>query len=160
MEKRFETREREIEQDAIIDKKALARTAERLDRFLTPYWKCLQNRANCYHTNGLLADAELGKSSSFRRALRARSENYVLAVRYISRYHRLGKQLVPGKLEGENLFNKTKSMSKLIVFVTCQRAGSSISSENFYQHGMSLDSFDMFGASPERPRGFCEAMVG
>jgi len=49
-------------------------------------------------------------------------------------------------------------MSKLIVFVTCQRAGSSISSEIFYQHGMSLGSFDMFGASPENPRGFCEAM--
>ena len=49
-------------------------------------------------------------------------------------------------------------MSKLIVFVTCQRTGSSISAEIFHQHGMSLGPFPFFMAKPENPRGFCETM--
>ena len=42
-------------------------------------------------------------------------------------------------------------MSKLIVFVTCQRTGSSISAEIFHQHGMSLGPFHFFMAKPENP---------
>jgi hypothetical protein len=49
-------------------------------------------------------------------------------------------------------------MRKLIVFVTCQRTGSSISAEIFYRHGMSLGPFSFFQTTPEKPLGLCEAM--
>lgn len=55
-------------------------------------------------------------------------------------------------------FNKIYAMKKLIVFVTCQRTGSSVSAEIFYRHGMSLGPFSFFMASPEKPLGLCEAM--
>jgi SRSO17 transposase len=60
MEKRFETRKREIEQDAILDKKDLTRAAERLDRFLAPYFEYLprsETRENAtIFVQGLLSD--------------------------------------------------------------------------------------------------------
>jgi hypothetical protein len=60
MEQRFETRKREIEQDATIDNKDLARTAERLDRFLTPFFDNLprsETRKNATtFVQGLLTD--------------------------------------------------------------------------------------------------------
>ena len=49
-------------------------------------------------------------------------------------------------------------MKKLIVFVTCQRTGSSISASLFYHHGMSLGPFALFQGGPNRPHGVCEAM--
>ena len=41
MEQRFEARKREIEQDAKLDTKDLAGAAQRLDRFLAPYFDYL-----------------------------------------------------------------------------------------------------------------------
>ncbi len=41
MEKRFETRKREMEQDAKIDKKDVAGMRTRLDRFLSPCFEFL-----------------------------------------------------------------------------------------------------------------------
>ncbi len=52
----------------------------------------------------------------------------------------------------------TDTMKRLIVFVTCQRTGSSISAEIFYRHGMSLGPFPFLAAAPENPLGLCEAM--
>ena len=60
MEKRFETRKREIEQDALIDKKDLAGAAQRLDRFLAPFFESLprsETRENASrYVQGLLSD--------------------------------------------------------------------------------------------------------
>jgi hypothetical protein len=49
-------------------------------------------------------------------------------------------------------------MPKLIVFITCQRTGSSISAEIFHRHGMSLGSFPFFQSTPEKPLGLCETI--
>lgn len=60
MEKRFETRKREIEQDAKIDKKDLAGALRRLDAFLKPFFKQLprtESRENAtIFLKGLLSD--------------------------------------------------------------------------------------------------------
>ena len=60
MEKRFETRKREIEQDAQIDKKDLAGAARRLDQFLPPFFESLprsETRENAtMFVQGLLSD--------------------------------------------------------------------------------------------------------
>ncbi len=60
MEKRFETRKREIEQDAKIDKKDLAGTLRRLDTFLKPFFEYLprtESRENAtLFVKGLLSD--------------------------------------------------------------------------------------------------------
>jgi len=60
MEKRFETRKREIEQDAQIDKKDLAGAARRLDQFLPPFFEFLprsETRENAtMFVQGLLSD--------------------------------------------------------------------------------------------------------
>jgi SRSO17 transposase len=60
MEKRFETRKREIEHDATIDKKDLAGAAQRLDRFLAPFFEYLprsETRKNgTMYVQGLLSD--------------------------------------------------------------------------------------------------------
>jgi SRSO17 transposase len=62
MDKRFETRKREIEQDALIDKKDLAGAARRLDRFLAPLFEHLprsESRENAtMYVQGLLSDLE------------------------------------------------------------------------------------------------------
>jgi SRSO17 transposase len=62
MEQRFKTRKQEIEQDAKINKKDLARTMERLDRFLTPFFDYLprsETRKNAeIYVQGLLSDIE------------------------------------------------------------------------------------------------------
>jgi SRSO17 transposase len=62
MEKRFETRKREIEQDAKIDKKDLAGAAQRLDQFLVPFFVELprsETRKNALmFVQGLLSDLQ------------------------------------------------------------------------------------------------------
>jgi SRSO17 transposase len=62
MEKRFETRKREIEQDALIDKKDLGRATERLDQFLKPFFAYLprsETRENAtLFVQGLLSDLQ------------------------------------------------------------------------------------------------------
>ena len=62
MEKRFATRKREIEQDAKIDKKDLAGAAQRLDRFLAPFFDDLprsETRKNAAtFVQGLLSDLQ------------------------------------------------------------------------------------------------------
>jgi SRSO17 transposase len=62
MEKRFEARKREIEQDAKIDKKDLAGAAQRLDRFLEPFFDDLprsETRKNAAtFVQGLLSDLQ------------------------------------------------------------------------------------------------------
>ena len=47
---------------------------------------------------------------------------------------------------------------KLIVFLTCQRSGSSVSAEIFHRHGMSLGTSQFFAATDENPLGYVEAM--
>lgn len=46
---------------------------------------------------------------------------------------------------------------RLIVFLTCQRSGSSVTAGCFHRLGMSLGPFPLFGASEGDPLGFCEA---
>jgi len=62
MEKRFETRKREIEQDAAIDKKDLAGAARRLDQLLAPFFEPLprsETRENAsMYVQGLLSDLD------------------------------------------------------------------------------------------------------
>lgn len=47
---------------------------------------------------------------------------------------------------------------RLIIFMTCQRSGSSVTAGCFHRLGMSLGPFPLFGASQREPEGFCEAM--
>jgi|LSQX01.1.fsa_nt_gb hypothetical protein len=47
---------------------------------------------------------------------------------------------------------------RLIVFMSCQRSGSSVTAGCFHRLGMSLGPFPLFGASDGEPLGFCEAL--
>ena len=49
-------------------------------------------------------------------------------------------------------------MNKLIVFLTCQRCGSSVTADIFRRHGVSFGPFPFFLAAPENPYGVYEAM--
>jgi len=49
-------------------------------------------------------------------------------------------------------------MKKLIVFLTCQRCGSSVTADIFRRHGTSFGPFPFFQATPENPYGLFEAM--
>ncbi|MCL2119658.1 MAG: hypothetical protein FWH27_14675 [Planctomycetaceae bacterium] len=49
-------------------------------------------------------------------------------------------------------------MKKLIVFLSCQRCGSSFTARYFHHLGMSLGPFEMFLGAPDQPLGYCEAI--
>ena len=49
-------------------------------------------------------------------------------------------------------------MKKLIVFLSCQRCGSSFTARYFHHLGMTLGPFEMFQSTHDRPLGLCEAM--
>jgi len=49
-------------------------------------------------------------------------------------------------------------MRKLIVFLTCQRCGSSVTADIFRRHGVSFGTFPFFNATPENRYGWYEAM--
>jgi len=49
-------------------------------------------------------------------------------------------------------------MKKLVVFLTCQRCGSSVTADIFCRHGVSFGPFSFFSATPEKPYGLYEAM--
>jgi hypothetical protein len=49
-------------------------------------------------------------------------------------------------------------MKKLIVFLTCQRSGSTVSAGIFRRHGVSFGSFPFFNATPENHYGLYEAL--
>ena len=51
-----------------------------------------------------------------------------------------------------------KTMKKLIVFLTCQRCGSSVTADIFRRHGVSFGEFSFFNAAPENRYGWYEAM--
>lgn len=47
---------------------------------------------------------------------------------------------------------------RLIVFVTCQRSGSSATAGYLHRQGMSLGPFPLFGVTEDEPKGFCESL--
>ena len=49
-------------------------------------------------------------------------------------------------------------MKKLMVFLTCQRSGSSVTTELFHRHGMSLGTYRLLCQTNENPLGCLEAM--
>jgi hypothetical protein len=49
-------------------------------------------------------------------------------------------------------------MKKLILFLTAQRCGSSVSAGIFHYHGVSLGAFPLFQSQPDHPLGLCESI--
>jgi len=80
MERRFEERKREIEEDAKIDKKALAGSVRRLQQFGTPYFEHFRRSETREHAQifleGLLSDiAVMTTSCPFQNSVKIGKTN-------------------------------------------------------------------------------------
>ena len=89
MEQRFEARKREIEQDAKLDTKDLAGAAQRLDRFLAPYFDYLprsetRQNASCLLFRSRIASRLPNGSCQYRLCLNKITDGFLQLCKIIT----------------------------------------------------------------------------